>query len=120
MQGTFVSHILHYTIKNTSFPPEAYYSLDFSFSVFPQFCHEYWYYIYHYNSNFALANKRYCKNICYFNYYGISCTSRILCKGRMLPSALGEVFSILVPLRATSKWERSLKKDARSTALNTA
>lgn len=34
MQGTFVPHILHYTIKNTSFPPEPYnYSVDFSFSV---------------------------------------------------------------------------------------
>lgn len=33
MQGTFVPHILHYTIKNTSFPPEPYdYSVDFSFS----------------------------------------------------------------------------------------
>ena len=37
----------------------------------------------------------------------------------MLPSALGEVFSSLVQLRATYKWERSLKKDERSTAVNT-
>ena len=47
------------------------------------------------------------------------CAFHLLCKERMLPSALGEVFSSLVPLRATYKRERFLKKEMERTVRNT-
>lgn len=43
----------------------------------------------------------------------------IICRGRMLPSALSEAFSSLVPLRATYKWKRSPENDEAAAVRNT-